>query len=213
MIELKTLLDFSGSAFSLAATIGFVLANRIAWPLSIAAIIINVILYFSAGLYSDSALEGFYFILTIYGWHAWSNQHNKPILPVTHLKLPLACMLIVFGIIGVWLDITLLQTYTHSTVPVSDAITTVLSLIAQFLICRKIIETWILWFIVDGSYLGLYLYKGIPFHSTLMLIYLGLAVAGYIRWWRLKPSHEALNNNPRVSAQQSQPQAANHSAK
>mgnify|MGYP000713545896 CR=1 FL=1 len=69
--------------------------------------------------------------------------------------------------------------------PYLDATTTVLSLIAQWMVCKKIIENWILWFVVDAIYVFLYFYKDIPAHGVLLIIYLGLAVAGFIRWRKL----------------------------
>ena len=74
---------------------------------------------------------------------------------------------------GIFATAQLLKNFTDSQIPYLDAITTVLSWIAQWMICKKIIETWFLWFVVDVIYVGLYFYKGIPAHGILLMIYLG----------------------------------------
>ena len=78
----------------------------------------------------------------------------------------------------------LLSTLTHSTVAILDAATTSLSLVAQWLMCHKIIATWILWFITDALYATMYLSKSLPFHSILMIVYTGMAITGYLVWAR-----------------------------
>jgi len=67
----------------------------------------------------------------------------------------------------------------------------VVSLIAQWLMCRKIIETWSLWFFVDACYVGMHYLKGIPMHALVSCIYLGMAIVGYLLWQKqLKVSTE-----------------------
>jgi nicotinamide mononucleotide transporter len=101
----------------------------------------------------------------------------------------------------------LLETFTHSTVALLDAATTSLSLVAQWLMCHKIIITWVLWFITDVLYAAMYLSKNLPFHSILMIIYTGMAIAGYLVWARRykkissAPPSNSAGLNPRLKDQ------------
>ena len=176
----------SGAVFSLLSTLFYVRADKRAWPLGVVATSLNSILYGLTGIYGDMALEGIYFISMFYGWYQWDRgSKNDDALPVSHITWRMVVVLSMIAVIGIFVVVSLLKHYTNSQVPYFDATTTVLSLIAQWLICKKIIETWILWFFVDAMYVGLYSYKGIPAHSVLLVIYLGLAVVGYVRWYRL----------------------------
>src|SRR5262249_54177869 len=86
------------------------------------------------------------------------------------------------ALLGILLMAQGLKWTTDSTIPYWDASTTILSLIAQWLLCIKIIHCWILWFIVDALIAILQFYKGLPFHSALHWLYLFMAVVGYYRW-------------------------------
>ncbi len=131
-------------------------------------------------------LEGIYFLSMFYGWYQWTRgSFVIGEWPILNLSWRLPVILSVLAARGIFGVAELLKHFTNSQAPYLDSLTTVLSLIAQWMICRKIIQTWFLWFIVDAIYVGLYLYKGIPAHSILLVIYLGLAVAGYLRWRKL----------------------------
>ena len=54
-----------------------------------------------------------------------------------------------------------LVTFTNSTVPFWDAMTTAGSIVAMWMLSRKYVEQWLVWLAVDLVTVGLYLYKGI----------------------------------------------------
>jgi nicotinamide mononucleotide transporter len=180
-------LDITGSIFSFLSTLFYVLASVWAWPIGIVATLINGSLYGITGIYGDMSLEVIYFISMFYGWYQWrrgGKQHKA--LPVTRLTPNLSGILAAIGVGGTVVAYFILKNYTNSHVPALDASTTAFSLIAQWMTCKKILECWMVWFCVDAVYVGLYIYKGIPFHSVLLFVYLGMAIAGYIRWYQLK---------------------------
>lgn len=186
-ISITESLDISGAVFSLIATIYYVKADIRAWPMSLIATTLNVSLYGLTGIYGDMNLEMIYFFSAIYGWWVWRHgTTNRDELPITSLSARQYISFTLIAIIGIYSVAQILIHFTNSQVPWWDASTTVLSLIAQWLICRKIIQTWFLWFIVDAMYVGLYFDKAIYAHSILLIIYLGLAIAGYLNWLRLK---------------------------
>lgn len=77
-----------------------------------------------------------------------------------------------------------LTEFTDSRVPLFDSMSTALSIVAMWMLSRKLIEQWLVWLVVDMISVGLYLYKGIPLTAGLYAIYCVLAVAGYMRWRR-----------------------------
>lgn len=193
-------LDIVGAFFALLSTIFYVKVDTWAWPLGLVATVLDATLYGLTGIYGDMALTSIYFISMFYGWYIWTHKNNRDEqLEITRLTLRLALILSGIAILGTFGVAMLLKHFTNSQVPYMDATTTVLSLIAQWMICKKIIENWALWFVVDAIYIGLYLYKGIPAHSVLLVIYLILAIAGFIRWRHLmmgKQESTSLPENP-----------------
>lgn len=59
---------------------------------------------------------------------------------------------------------------------------TALSIVAMWMLSRKLVEQWLVWLVVDLISMGLYIYKGIPITGGLYALYSALAVAGYLRW-------------------------------
>ena len=179
--------DLIGALCSLLSTYYFIRMNNKAWGVGMIATGLNGGLYWYHGIYADMALESFYFFTMIYGWYKWhhseKNNYNQtgPLkqLPYSYALILLILLCTVFALIY-----SILIYFTHSTIPTLDAFTSTLSLIAQWLMCHKIMITWVLWFITDAFYVWLYLTKNLPFHALLMLVYTGMAMMGYIFWAR-----------------------------
>ncbi|MDP1604184.1 MAG: nicotinamide riboside transporter PnuC [Legionella sp.] len=175
------MLDFLGAIASLLSTYYFIRLNSYAWIISIFATCLNSWLYWQKGIYADMMLEFFYFVTTCYGWLLWNKAktfQRKIIKLSPHQWLTLALStLVLFSVI-----LISLSWFTSSTVVTLDALTTSLSIAAQWLMGHKIIATWVLWFFTDGIYAYLYAQKHIPFHAALMLIYTGMAIIGYCHW-------------------------------
>lgn len=201
--------DLFGAFASLCSTYYFIRKNAKAWPISLVAIAVNGWLYWQKGIYADMCLESFYFVSAAYGWAMWG---KSTIIQSTQISKPFAWKhwIIIICAIGVLYELILflLTTFTHSSIAKLDALTTSLSLVAQALMCHKMIATWILWFVADALYLFLYMKKALPFHSILMLIYTFMAITGYhvwrreIRYNRASPhqcSESYLNLSPTVS--------------
>lgn len=180
-------LDFIGAIFAFISTIAYIRISPLAWPIGLIAIGIDIFLYWQKGIYGDMALQSIYLSMTFYGWYSWLfGGINKSELPITSLTPILAKLLAITAVIATTITFILLKELTNSQIPLLDATTTILSLIAQWLICRKIIQCWHLWFIIDALYCGLYIFKGIPAHASLQIMYLGMAIAGYYSWRKQK---------------------------
>ncbi|WED43841.1 nicotinamide riboside transporter PnuC [Legionella cardiaca] len=181
------LLDFLGTVASLLATYYFIRLDRKAWLISLFATVLNAWLYWQKGIYADMALESFYFLSTCYGWYLWRVPPANQEAPII-TKLSITQWMIIAGVISCLFIfiISLLLVFTYSDIALLDAMTTSLSLAAQWLMCYKMIATWILWFITDAIFAYMYFHKHIPFHCFLMTIYTIMAVIGYRTWARRK---------------------------
>lgn len=159
------------------------------WPTAIVSVALYVPVFWRSGLYSDMGLQVVYFVLSAYGWYQWLHGGaNRTALRVTRASA------------RVWLAITPLTlafwyalasymaTRPGVSLPDLDAGLAALSLAAQWMMTRKILENWILWIVVDVVYVPMYLYKGLPVTAALYTVFLVLAVLGYREWSR---SHRA----------------------
>ena len=132
--------DLFGACASFLSTYYFIHKNVKAWPISLVAIAVNGWLYWQKGIYADMCLESFYFICAAYGWTMW--RKSTAIQPTqTPKSLAWKNWVLIIVVIGGLYELVffLLTTFTHSSVAKLDALTTSLSLVAQALMCHKII--------------------------------------------------------------------------
>jgi len=186
------ILDITGAIGGFLATIGYIKFSLWAWPISLITILGNTFLYYQKGIYGDVGLHFVYFILTCYGWYQWkfggSRKLNKLESPISYLNIKQGIILTLVAVVGFYIIFYILTNYTDSQIPILDAIATILSLIAQWMVGRKIIENWFLWLAIDSMYFTIHCHKDLPAHAVLKLIYLGMGIIGYWRW-RKKVTH------------------------
>ena len=110
---------------------------------------------------------------------------DKKDVPITHFPIRIAMIAVVaFG--AIWAGIFwFLSTCPASPVPVLDAFTTAMSIIAYSALANTWAEPWLLWLTVTFVCTVLYIHKGIPFSATLYGFYTIMAVLGYRKWIRL----------------------------
>ncbi|MGW4293373.1 nicotinamide riboside transporter PnuC [Micromonospora chersina] len=154
------------------------------WPIGIANVLLLMLLFWTAGLYADAGLQVVYVLLGLYGWWHWLfGGERRSRLTVARTSRREWWALGVAGVVltvGLW---ALLDRATDSTVPLADALTTALSLLATYGQTRKLVESWWLWIVADLVYIPLYAYKGLWLTGGLYLVFLALCVVG-LREWR-----------------------------
>ncbi len=155
------------------------------WPLGIANNLVFIVLFYRTGLYADVGLQGFYILISIYGWWSWLHGgRGHGVLTVSRVQPVIGALLVLAVAAGTALLAWLLRRYTNSTVPVLDSLITALSLVAQFMMTRKWIENWLVWIVANCLSVGLLIYKGLYVTSALYLVYQVLCVMGFLEWRR-----------------------------
>lgn len=154
------------------------------WPVGLANNIVFAILFWKARLFADFGLQGVYFALGIWGWWQWLHGGtNRAPLPVTRTRKNEWIAIALFLTAGTW-GLRELLLAVNGAAPFWDAITTTLCLAAQYLLCRKRIENWLLWIAADLIYVPLYLSRGLPLTAILYASFIGLCIVGLKRWKR-----------------------------
>jgi nicotinamide mononucleotide transporter len=182
---MPSFMELFGFATGAACVALLVRQNIWNWPLGIANNLVFIVLFYRTGLYADVGLQGFYIVISLYGWWSWLHGgRDHGALAVSRVK-PLAGLLLAGAVALLTATLTwLLRRYTNSTVPVLDSLITALSLVAQFMMTRKWIENWPVWILANCLSVGLLIYKGLYVASALYVVYQVLCVMGLLEWRR-----------------------------
>jgi nicotinamide mononucleotide transporter len=161
------------------------------WPVAIVGILAYLIVFVRARLYADAALQPIYVVQNIYGWWYWAQggvrgHGEAPIVVlswrsrITWLAGTAAVSLMVGAALARW---------TNAAAPYADATLSTTSLVANWLLARKILENWWLWIAVNIGYVLLFWKKQLLLSSGLYAVLLALAIAGLIEWQRSRERH------------------------
>ena len=164
--------------------------NIWSWPTAIVNVGLYIFIFRESGLYSDMGLQVVYLVLSIYGWYEWLHGGaNRTKLEVSKASGRVWLVSAVAGSAG-WLVIWSITRRLHGvSIPSIDAGLTATSLVAQWMMTRKILENWILWIIADIVYVPMYIYKHLYVTSGLYVVFLVLAIMGLVEWKRSYRRH------------------------
>ena len=183
-MELKLLLQIVGTLLGLLYLWLEYKANIWVWIVGAIMPMVHGMLYLQSGIYADAAMQLYYVAAGIYGLFVWLRGEKRSEKRVDIQHTPKQW---IFSLVAVYVVLHLslyflLTEFTDSRVPLFDSMSTALSIVAMWMLSRKLVEQWLVWLVVDMISVGLYLYKGIPITAMLYMLYCALAVAGYMRW-------------------------------
>lgn len=178
--------------------------NVLTWPVGIVSVLLYMVLFYQIRLYSD-ALEQFYYLgACVYGWWFWAKaQLEKNTITDVNYSSGGAVIVYLIGTAALSAALGFIMSHVHewapdvfpvaASYPYIDALTTVMSLVAMWLMARKHIESWIYWIVVDVIGIWLYFVKDVKFISLLYVILLAMAIKGLINWRKAgaQLSHES----------------------
>lgn len=154
--------------------------NIFCWPMALVSVIAAGIDFYFSRLYGDMALQIFYFFAGLYGWYYW----NKNIGLSFEVKaVPLKW--IPFLLIATALQFALyyyLLLYFEGARPLLDAILTAASLTTTYMMTKKWLENWLLWVLIDGTYILLYALTELWLYGALYLLFAAMAYYGWLKW-------------------------------
>ncbi len=147
----------------------------------------NVTLYslvfYGAKLYADMGLQGVYLVLSLYGWYEWKHGgKNRTELHVSRAPAKFLALAAFAAVVFAVVLGMILSRVTDAALPWLDSATTATSLVAQFMMTRKILENWAIWAAVDVVYVGMFIYKELYLTAGLYAVFFVLAITGYRRW-------------------------------
>lgn len=178
---MDTTLEIFGAFFGFMAVYFTIKQNIWCWYFGLFQVILYCFIFYTAKLYSDMILHVVYVFLQVFGWYNWKyGGSNHSTLRITLIKNEMF-----------WIGSTILlsfclgyimQTKTDASFPYEDAFITIASLVAQYLMIKKVLHSWMFWIVVDVVAIGVYWYKGLYFTTGLYVLFLIMAVIGYLEW-------------------------------
>lgn len=170
------------------------------WPVGIFTSAVYIWVFFTGKLYADMSLQVYYLVISILGWYWWMKK-TKPVgqmaenvtvnpgtesseetMQVTRLKTGTGWVLgLVFLLLfaTIWM---ILKNFTDSTFTVWDSFLTSLSVVATWMLAKKICEHWYLWMVVNAGSVLLFIIKGLYPTIILYIVYLVMSFVGLKEW-------------------------------
>ncbi|MEV0672476.1 nicotinamide riboside transporter PnuC [Mycobacterium sp. NPDC050441] len=191
-----TLFVLGGDAVSWAELLGFVtgglcvaltVRRHIAnFPVGIANCLFFLVLFASARLWADAGLQVLYIVLGFAGWWQWQygNAGRTPLV-VTRARPDQIGWCVGIVVAGTAL-LTVVLRAAHDAAPFLDALTTSLSLVAQWLLNGKYLQTWYFWIAADCVYIPLYLSRDLNLTAAIYVVFLMLCLSGLQSWRKVR---------------------------
>ncbi|MCK4920608.1 MAG: nicotinamide mononucleotide transporter [Bacteroidales bacterium] len=157
------------------------------WPLGILTSLLYVYVFYDSRLFADMSLQVYYFFISLYGWYFWvsggsKSETKEKKLKVSRLNFRMLSVLLFVTFILTIISGYILINFTGSTLPWWDAFTTSASIVAMWMLARKILENWLFWVVIDLISMGIYIYKGLFPTVILFFVYSTVAIVGYFEW-------------------------------
>jgi len=159
--------------------------NILVFPTGLITTSIFVYLLFKWQLLGDMMINGYYFIMSLYGWYIWTrkvdSEHVTPISRMTKKEQFTAVVIFIVTLIFVFIIYQIFDMW-KGWVAYVDTFTTALFFVGMWLMAKRKIENWIFWIVADVISVPLYFYKGLTFSSLQYLGFTIIAIFGFLAW-------------------------------
>lgn len=180
------------------------------WPVGIVTSAVYIWIFFTNKFYADMSLQGYYLVISVLGWYWWkkgsghraqcsehgaqSEELKKELekgrmgegeikeLTVTRLNLKTGVILTIVFVILYLIMFFGLSKLTDSPVPEWDSFITSLSIVATWMLARKIYEHWYLWIVVNAVSTALFIWRGLYPTVILYIVYCIMSFVGLVEW-------------------------------
>jgi len=157
-----------------------------AWPILIVCYGCYVFIALDAKLYAMMLSQGIFIAISAYGWYEWvaGKSEDGDRLKIAHTPRPKLVLAIIVMIAGTAGFGSLLSSYTDSAHAYLDGFATVCAFVAQWMLARKYIETWICWVLSDIIFISIFIGQGYWMSVFLFFVFICLALRGWRLWKR-----------------------------
>lgn len=156
------------------------------WPVGIVGCVLFAFVFFYAKLYADVVLQFFFIVTSIYGWWHWLHGgEQRRVLCVGSVRAPILIGLALAALAVTGAHGWLLHAWTDAQFPFIDSAVLAFSVLAQFLLMARKVETWWFWILVDAIAVPLYYSRDLYLTAAVYALFLLNAIWGLWTWRRL----------------------------
>jgi nicotinamide mononucleotide transporter len=192
------MLEWAAMLLSLAYILLAAKGSLWCWPAAFISTALYTYIFYDFLLLMDSALNAYYLAMAVYGYWSWRKNtvtaennivsNNETYLKQSdsltviswqanwHIKV---CIILaaISAILGYVMD-----NFTPADFPYLDTLTTVYAVFATYLVTQKVLENWLYWVVIDLASIYLYIEKGLYPTALLFMIFVGIAIYGFLKW-------------------------------
>jgi nicotinamide mononucleotide transporter len=162
--------------------------NILVFPTGLINTSIYVFLLWKWSLIGDMMINGYYFVMSIYGWYHWTRKKGDeevyPISKITKQEIKFSLILFFATVLFVVVIYLIFNKFTNWMSYVDTFITGIF-FVGMWLMAKRKIENWIFWIVGNIISVPLYFAKGYTFTSIQYIIFTIIAVFGYIEWKKI----------------------------
>ena len=183
-----TLLELFAVTMNIFSVIYAKRNSILVYPTGLIGTGIFVYILYNFSLLGDMIINFYFVLMSIYGWYYWSQKKDGEVLHnVSRTSTKEYYFILMLGLTSLLAIYFIYNFYDKwdSWTAYVDTITTAIFFVAMYLMARRKVESWIFWIIGDIITIPLYFYKGLTISSIQYLIFLILAILGYISWKKI----------------------------
>jgi nicotinamide mononucleotide transporter len=178
-------IEWVAVALALAYLVLAIRQNPWCWAAAIVSSALYFWLFGRGGLYMQAALQLFYVAVAVYGWRAWRGSGGRTEEAGLRVsQWPVGWHVVALGAVAVVTAVNgwIVAQGEPRVVPYVDAFVAWASVLATWLVARKVLENWLYWIVLDLAAAGLFWSQGLAATALLFVAYAAIAVQGYRRW-------------------------------
>lgn len=161
-------------------------ANKILlYPAGITATLLSAYILVNAGLYAEGLLNGYYLVMSVYGWWYWLKKKDQPAVKISTCDKKDWLITGIIVVTSFTILLFVLKYFTPSDVPFWDAWVSATAWAGMWLLSKRKIENWILLNVSNLFAIPLLVYKQLPLFAALTLFLFIVAIFGYYQWLRI----------------------------
>ncbi len=181
-------LEVAGIVFGLISSICSMRNSVWVYPTGIVSTLIFVYILLKFNLLGDTIINGYYFVMSIYGWYIWTKKvtptQTTPITKATKNDYTYSLGIFLSTMFFIYIIYYVFEKF-EGWVSYIDILTTGLFFVGMWMLAKKKLENWL--FLLMGNVISvpLYFYKGLTLSSFLYVIFVIISIFGYLAWKKI----------------------------
>jgi len=159
--------------------------NRLCWVAALVSTAIFTVLFWNVQLLMQSALNGYYMAMAVYGWWHWRHGGDSDqALPVTRWRPRQHALALGLVALCALVSGYLLSRHSQAAWPYLDSLVTWGAVVTTFMVARKVLDNWAYWMVINSLAVFLFVDRGMFLTAGLHVAYLVISVFGWVSWLR-----------------------------